>query len=192
MDYSLPFVELLHDQMQAGPRAKKHIIHFRSKKEFHACLEGLKRYKTSNSTLFSVRSLKLIHAISCPLLSESKLLKHPSIAGFEEDYQVTVHEVRKSKKSWPNAPPWLPVHRLSPGGSAISGLQELGHAPKVRMSILELLIQALITAIRIYGNPYPGELISSIDRPSHMMITDMGHTLPEPLPRQVPIRVFSG
>jgi len=98
LDYSLPFVELLHDQMQAGPRVKKHIIHFRSKKEFHACLEGLKRYKTSDSTLFSVRSLKLIHAISCPLLSESKLLKHPSIAGFEEDYQVTVHEVRKSKK----------------------------------------------------------------------------------------------
>lgn len=98
MDYSLPFVELLHDQMQAGPRAKKHIIHFRSKKEFYACLEELKRYKTSGSTLSSVRSLKLIHAISLPLLSESKLLKHPSVAGFEEDYQVTVHEVRKSRK----------------------------------------------------------------------------------------------
>jgi len=81
--------ELIKEIQQSSADGPKHIIRFRSRKDYAECLRSLRG--TGSSVKQKIQRLAMIYSLSCPLRSAARLSDYPFIAGIEADPQMTVH-----------------------------------------------------------------------------------------------------
>ncbi|WP_245856178.1 S8 family peptidase [Paenibacillus rigui] len=86
------FVEWLHDALEGDDNAScKHIIRFKTRKDFTACIHHMKRRSKEWPRLNNVQPLKIIRALSCTLQTTSQPIPFPFIESIEADTQIQVH-----------------------------------------------------------------------------------------------------
>lgn len=86
------FVEWLNEALEGEDNAQcKHIIRFKSRKDFTACIHLINQQRQNQPRLNNVQPLKIIRALSCTLQTTTKLLSVPFIESIESDTQIQVH-----------------------------------------------------------------------------------------------------
>ncbi|MBP1994966.1 S8 family peptidase [Paenibacillus eucommiae] len=93
------FLHMLHEEIgKSQGTSRKHIIHFRTAKDYRNCRAHLKRLKPSLTHLSKIRDLNIIHAFSCSLKSDALLRQGSLPVYFEEDIKIKVHGLPEKKK----------------------------------------------------------------------------------------------
>jgi subtilisin len=96
---AINFLRQLHEEIQLSQgTAKKHILHFKTAKDYMTCRSQLQRLKPSFSHLSSVQDLNIIQAFSCPLDTKGKLRQGHYPIIIEEDSKMKVHGMISLKK----------------------------------------------------------------------------------------------
>ncbi|WP_018759361.1 S8 family peptidase [Paenibacillus terrigena] len=115
MDYST-FLQLLHDEIaRGGGSQKKQIIRFVHTRDFRRCLTLFKKMKSSLAMLSAVQPSRIIHAMICPAISESKLSMFKNDIFIEKDARVMkVHATAHKNVQWDHGIPWGVQHIRAP------------------------------------------------------------------------------
>jgi subtilisin len=96
------FVQLLHselDETEETSTSTRHIIRFRSRRDYTACVNQIRRLKPRMSRLDNVQCLSIIHAISCCLRSDTRLVRTPHVHSVESDIKMKVHGIPVPKRA---------------------------------------------------------------------------------------------
>jgi subtilisin len=88
------FVQLLHSELKdtdGAAQYKRHIIRFKNRRDYAACVKQIGKLKPRLPRLGSIRLLGIINAISCTLSSGSLLLRIPHVCSVETDVKMKIH-----------------------------------------------------------------------------------------------------
>jgi len=108
------FLQWLHDEIGLAGRtpgsAKRHIVRFRSQRDYAACRAELRRLKPALARRLSpVRELGLIRGFSCMLSSNPGSLQAAAWLDIEEDLPVRVQRVAESRPAASGTRTGLPI-----------------------------------------------------------------------------------
>lgn len=85
-------LRMLREAIGTSPiRAKRHIIHFKTKSAYSRFMAAFEKANELFPVKAIIQPFKIIHAISCTLKSGFRPFRHPSIRFIEEDTSIRVH-----------------------------------------------------------------------------------------------------
>ncbi len=81
-----PFIQTLEQELAGQPLPRtKHLIRFKSMKDYHACKRQIVQSIASPKVKQALTFLPSVRSIACPLKSKLPLLHHPGIASIDND-----------------------------------------------------------------------------------------------------------